>query len=372
MMKTMSSPISLTPTRVAVLSLCFGVLQGCGSYSDIDAKVNYKSQSAVKTTPLDVPPDLTQLGRDTKYNIPGTAVSANGLNNKPVAAPQQVIAPKQINDVRLARDGARRWLVVDRPAEVVWPIVDEFWKENGFTYVIEQKDLGILETEWAENRAKIPMDFIRRTLGKVLDGAYDSGQRDKYRTRIERNDNGGVDIYITQRGMSEEFADQSKIRTIWMPRPSDPELEAEFMARLMVKLGMSSDAAKAAVAQATPQAPADAATQSPNQLTLKDSFDVAWRRVGLALDRTGFTVEDRDRAQGIYFVRYVETAKKEDPGFFKKLFSSSKPDTGPQKFRVVVANANGTSTVTIQNSEGKPDQGEIAQRILKLLAGDLN
>jgi outer membrane protein assembly factor BamC len=368
----MSPHLSLTPTRVAVLALCFGILQGCSSYSDLDSKVNYKSQSTVKTTPLDVPPDLTQLGRDTKYNIPGGAVSANSLNNKP-AATQNVVAPKQINDVRIERDGARRWLVVNRPAEAVWPVVDDFWKENGFTYVLEKQDLGLLETEWAENRAKIPMDFIRRTIGKVVDNLYSSGTRDKFRTRIERNEQGGVDIFITHRGMSEEYADATKIRTIWMPRPADPELEAEFLARLMVKLGVTNETARSAVDQTTALSTSASATQSnPNLLTLKDSFDVAWRRVGLALDRTGFTVEDRDRAQGIYFVRYVETANKEEPGFFKKLFSASKPDTGPQKFRVVVLNTNGVSQVSIQNSEGKPDQGEIAQRILKLLSDNLS
>jgi len=263
--------------------------------------------------------------------------------------------------------------VVNRPAEAVWPVVNTFWKEEGFTYVLEQQDLGLLETDWAENRAKIPMDFIRRTIGKVIDGIYSSGTRDKYRTRIERNDQGGVDIYITHRGMSEEYADAAKLRTIWMSRPSDPELEAEFLVRLMVKLGVSNENAQAAVAQSGDGTNlANPSSTNPNLLTLKDSFDVSWRRVGLALDRTGFTVEDRDRAQGIYFVRYVDVANKEEPGFFKKLFSASKPDTGPQKFRVVVANASGVSTVSIQNSEGKPDQGEIAQRILKLLSGELN
>lgn len=369
----MSLNLSSTPIRLAVLTLCLGVLQACSSYGEAgDSKVNYKNQSTVKTVPLDIPPDLTQLGRDTKYNIPGGTVSASSLNNKPAAA-QNVVAPKQINDVRIQRDGPRRWLVVNRPAEAVWPVVNTFWKEEGFSYVLEQQDLGLLETDWAENRAKIPMDFIRRTIGKVIDGIYSSGTRDKYRTRIERNEQGGVDIFVTHRGMSEEYADAAKLRTMWMARPSDPELEAEFLVRLMVKLGVSNENAQAAVAQSGDGTNlASPSSTNPNLLTLKDSFDVSWRRVGLALDRTGFTVEDRDRAQGIYFVRYVDTTNKEEPGFFKKLFSSTKPDSGPQKFRVIVANASGVSTVSIQNSEGKPDQGEIAQRILKLLSGELN
>ena len=126
----MSLNLSSTPIRLAVLTLCLGVLQSCSSYSEAgDSKVNYKNQSTIKTVPLDIPPDLTQLGRDTKYNIPGGTVSASSLNNKPVAA-QNVVAPNQINDVRIQRDGARRWLVVNRPAEAVWPVVNTFWKEK--------------------------------------------------------------------------------------------------------------------------------------------------------------------------------------------------------------------------------------------------
>jgi outer membrane protein assembly factor BamC len=282
-------------------------------------------------------------------------------------------AAKQVNDVRIERDGKQRWLVVNRSADAVWPIVQEFWKENGFIYVIEQQQLGLLETEWAENRAKIPQDFVRRTLGKVLDGLYSSSERDKFRTRIERNNTGGVDIFVTHRGMSEEYKDQSKTSTIWVPRPSSPELEAEFLSRLMVKLGVSADQAKAGITQ---QEIAASKTSLVNKsdataLNIPDSFDVAWRRVGLALDRTGFTVEDRDRAQGVYFVRYVDTAAKEEKGFFSKMFSKSSPEAGPVKYRIAVRKTDTATEVTVQDATGKTENSPVAQRILKLLADDL-
>jgi outer membrane protein assembly factor BamC len=146
---------------------------------------------------------LTQLTRDTRYAVPGGPVTASSMGVRPAQA-VATTAAKQVNDVRIERDGKQRWLVVNRSADAVWPIVQGFWKENGFEYVIEQQQLGLLETEWAENRAKIPQDFIRRSLGKVLDGLYSSGERDKFRTRIERNSTGGVDIFVSHRGMSEE------------------------------------------------------------------------------------------------------------------------------------------------------------------------
>ncbi len=348
------------------------LLSACSSFMDND-KVNYKTDGAAKIVPLDIPPDLTQLSRDTRYAVPGGIVTASGMAIRPNPSTVASTAAKQVNDARIERDGNQRWVVVNRSADEVWPIVHGFWKENGFEYVIDQQQLGLLETEWAENRAKIPQDFIRRTIGKLLDGLYSSGERDKFRTRLERNNSGGVDIFITHRGMREEFADQTKTKTIWQPRPSDSELEAEFLTRLMVKLGVSDAQTKGSVATQTPTTSIVMASSNSNvnKLTITDSFDVAWRRVGVALDRTGFTVEDRDRAQGIYFVRYVDSSNKEDKGFFSNLFSSAKTDTGPLKYRVLVTTSAGSSDVTVQNATGQQENSPIAQRILKVLADDL-
>lgn len=364
--------ISFASNRAAVALTTLVLLSGCGSIMDGD-KVNYKTEGGTKVVPLDIPPDLTQLTRDTRYAVPGGAVTASSMGVRPAAPVVATTAAKQVNDVRIERDGKQRWLVVNRSADAVWPIVQGFWKENGFEYVIEQQQLGLLETEWAENRAKIPQDFLRRSLGKVLDGLYSSGERDKFRTRIERNNTGGVDIFVTHRGMSEEYKDQTKTGTIWTPRPSDPELEAEFLSRLMVKLGVSAEQAKVGI---TPQETAANKTTLATKggatlLNIPDSFDVAWRRIGLALDRTGFTVEDRDRAQGIYFVRYVDTSSKEEKGFFSKMFSGSTPDAGPVKYRIAVRKADSATEVTVQNAAGTTENSPVSQRILKLLADDL-
>jgi outer membrane protein assembly factor BamC len=363
--------ISFAQNSMAITLTCLALLSGCGSLMDSD-KVNYKTEGGTKVIALDIPPDLTQLTRDTRYAVPGGPVTASSMGNRP-AAPAAAIAAKQVNDVRIERDGKQRWLVVNRPADVVWPIVQGFWKENGFEYVVEQQQLGLLETEWAENRAKIPQDIIRRTLGKVLDGLYSSGERDKFRTRIERNSSGGVDIFVTHRGMSEEYKDQTKSGTIWVPRANDPELEAEFLSRLMIKLGVSADQAKPTLlVQAAPANKTALITKGDATfLTIPDSFDVAWRRVGVALDRTGFTVEDRDRAQGVYFVRYVDTATKEEKGFFSKMFSASSAETGPVKYRLSVRNTGTATEVSVQNAAGQVENSPVSQRILKLLADDL-
>jgi outer membrane protein assembly factor BamC len=363
--------ISFASKRAAVALATLALLSGCSSILDAD-KVNYKTEGGTKVVPLDIPPDLTQLTRDTRYAVPGGPVTASSMSVRPTPT-VAATAAKQVNDVRIERDGKQRWLVVNRSADSIWPIVQEFWKENGFEYVIQQQQLGLLETEWAENRAKIPQDFIRRNLGKVLDGLYSSGERDKYRTRIERNNTGGVDIFITHRGMVEEYKDQTKSGTIWVQRPNDPELEAEFLSRLMIKLGVSANQAKASTASTDTAANKTALlTQGDTTLlNIPDSFDVAWRRVGLALDRTGFTVEDRDRSQGVYFVRYVDTSPKEEKGFFSSLFSSKPQATGPVKYRIAVRKATNATEITVQDAEGKTENSPVTQRILKLLADDL-
>ncbi len=110
-------------------------------------------------------------------------------------------------------------------------------------------------------------------------------------------------------------------------------------------------------------------------LQVDDGFDRAWRRVGLALDRTGFTVEDRDRAQGLYYVRYVDPnqAGKGEPGFLSRLFSFGRKDEkgGPMKYRVSIKGEGDHSVVRVLDAQGQPETGDAGQRIAKLLLEDL-
>lgn len=337
-------------------------------------KVDYKS--ATKASSLEVPPDLTQLSQESRYVVPGGPVSAAAFEAGKASNRAEVesrTAVAQIADVRIERDGDRRWLVVDRPADKLWDPVRTFWQENGFNLVLDQPELGIMETDWAENRAKIPQDFIRSTIGKVFDSLYSTGERDKFRTRLERNAAGGTEIYITHRGMEEVYASSTKDSTVWQPRKPDPELEAEFLRRLMVKLGVSQEQAKAvAAAPALKASTARLSTVNGTPVVqVSEGFDRAWRRVGLALDRTGFTVEDRNRNEGLYFVRYVApNPDKKEPGFFGKLFGSSDA-APPLKYRIRVQAEGDISTVSVLNETGAPESSANAERILKVLVEDL-
>ena len=363
--------MNLPPTaRLGLLGLTLA-LSACSALEG--DKIDYKSAS--KGSTLEVPPDLQQLSRETRYATPGAVVSANALQAGQAVQPSGPSAAiDSLGDMRIERAGNQRWLVVNRPADKLWEPVREFWLENGFTLMLDQSNLGIMETDWAENRAKIPQDIIRATLGKVLDSLYSTGERDKFRTRLERNASGGTEIYVSHRGMAEVYSSSAKDATVWQARPVDPELESEFLRRMMVKLGASQEQAKAVVA-ASVQRPAAARVATVNNVPvvqLAEGFDRAWRRVGLALDRTGFTVEDRDRSQGVYFVRYVAPGTdKKEPGFFSKLFSGAPAATPPLKYRIVVRSEGEASTVSVLNASGTPETSANAENIVRVLADDL-
>ena len=338
-------------------------------------RIDYKSSG--RGVSLEVPPDLTQLPGQSRYVVPGTTVTASGYQVGQAAANHAAspTAASRIADVRFERSGSERWLVVDRPAEKLWGPVRDFWQENGFLLALDQSNLGIMETDWAENRAKIPQDFIRASLGKMLDQLYSTGERDKFRTRLERNAAGGTDIFISHRGMIETFTNAQKDGTIWQARPSDPQLEAEFLRRLMVKLGVSQEVAKASTAAAAAAPVAKSRLVSVNNapaVQIDEDFDRAWRRVGMALDRTGFTVEDRDRSKGVYFVRYVDpTLDKKEPGFFGRIFGRGTPPVPTTRYQVAVRSAAAVSTITVLDERGAPAPTNEAQRIVQVLADEL-
>lgn len=363
-------------------------LTGCSSISNIiePNRIDYKSAGKATTTSLEVPPDLTQIRRDSRFSVPeankssATASSYNLERGVKSPGANVAIAPSKLKNMHIERDGSERWLVVAQAPETLWPQIKDFWQELGFLINVENQEAGIMETDWAENRAKIPQDIIRNTLGKVIDSLYSTGERDKFRTRIERAADGSAEIYISHRGAQEVLTGAQRDGTMWTQRPSDPGLEAEFLTRLMVRLGSDPEVAKVAVASATKPTKEHSKlykTDAATYLEVDEGFDRSWRRVGLALDRIGFTVEDRDRSQGLYFVRYIDQdidakTKGASEGFFAKLFSfgsSGDANKDAQKYRILVKSASNAtaSHVTVHGADGKVDSSPIAAKILQLL-----
>jgi len=369
------------------------VLAGCSWTGSLFTSDKVQYETARTRQPLEVPPDLSQLPRDERFLVPDrpqtiTASSQGqraGVSAGPVATGGPVVPASAV--AKLERQGNQRWLAVNLAPEKAWPVLLDFWPSVGLKVEKSDANAGVLETNWAENRAKLPQDIIRRTLGRVLDSVYSTNEQDKYRARIERTAQGTSEIYISHRGMEEVYTSSQQDRTSWQPRASDPEMEAEMLQRLLVRFedpsrrtvtagttGTSAAGATAAVATAAAPQIARVIKTSDGRnerLEVDEAFDRAWRRVGLALDRGGFTVEDRDRAKGFYFVRYLdpdfEAKAKSEQGFFSKMFGREKPIQAPQ-YRVGVMSQGDTKTaVQVFDSTGKPERSATGDRILNLL-----
>jgi outer membrane protein assembly factor BamC len=355
---------------------------GCSMFEG--KKIDYKSAGKLPT--LEAPPDLVMPAGDNRFVVPdinpkGAATFSTydrDRGTKPQAPGTQALLP-QIDKVSIERAGGQRWMVVQAPAAEVWPVVKDFWQELGFIISLEMPDAGLMETDWAENRAKLPQDGIRSFLGKALDSFYSTAERDKFRTRLEPAADGRTEIYLSHRGMVEVFegtqsgGDQGQGRTVWQPRPANPELEAEMLRRLMVRFGVEETRAQSLLADkaAPPQAIQTRSPDAAPSLSLPESFDRAWRRVGLALDRIGFVVEDRDRAGGIYFVRYAdpEANTKKEKGLLSRLafWNSDDSKAKSQRYQVRLKGTQTETALAVYLDDGAPANNETGKRIASLL-----
>jgi outer membrane protein assembly factor BamC len=291
------------------------------------------------------------------------------------ASPESLL-PEQ-ESIRVERAHTQRWLVVQAQPEAVWDVIREFWQDNGFLIAREVPEAGLMETDWAENRAKIPQGAMRKLVGLAIDNVYSYPERDKFRTRIERGEEPGTsEIFITHRGMYEVLTSEGRGRdnTMWQARPSDPELEAEMLYRLMARLGAKDDQVQKAQESPppAPRAELSKSGESVSGLHLVDSFDRAWRRVGLALDRVGFTVEDRDRSRGLYYVRYADPdAETKTSALAKLAFWRDKGVPKDAQYQISVQEIDPGSEVKILNASGEVEASPTANRILALLQEEL-
>jgi outer membrane protein assembly factor BamC len=365
--------------RNGILLTAAVLLAGCSWLDRVtpDRRPDYRTAKPVDT--LEVPPDLASSTLDDSLVVPELApaptatLSDYRTERQPgITKPASGVMPVP-EDIRMARDGDKRWLVVPGDAATVWAQVRDFWLQAGFTLSLEDPRVGIMETGWAENRADIPQDPIRRTLGRVLEGLYSAATRDKFRVRLERGDpSGTTEVILTHRGMEEVVTGSpSDIQgTLWQPRANDPELEVEMLRRLMLHLGVEEQRADSLLA-VTDDSPARAQLVKQDgraTLTLFEGFSSAWRRTGVALDRTGFAVEDRDRAEGVYFVRYIDPDRDvERRGWFSWLGLGRQEADAQIQYRIQLTAQGEDTVIDIRTESGEPDDSRTAERILTLL-----
>lgn len=370
-------------------------LAACSTFDFSNDRIQYETSDS--RAPLEVPPDLNSIPGSDRYTVPSrpqtvwasqqaqldAAQAANGNQAASLLLPQGEVA-------KIVREGNNRWIHVNMAPEMVWPIMQDFWSTVGLSLSRQDAATGVMETNWAENRAKLPQDIIRATLGRVIDMVYSTGERDQYRARVERSANGGCDIFITHRAMVEvvKSLGGDNETTVWQPGPSDPEMEAEMLTRMTQRINQEFNP------NATKQTPAEHEAEveklasyqvedSVSQLEqnaegvatsifIKEDFERAWRRLALAVDRMGFTVEDRDRSRGFSLVRYLdeeyEEQKRSEQGFWSNVFGRDTPVEAPQYVIYLQRLSDTECRVHVLGPDGKADTTGVAPRILTLLS----
>lgn len=398
-------------SRFAALVLAGGLVAGCSTPSP--SKVDYKSDSKSKQASLAVPPNLLDEAADQRSLPPqGGETSALALAQVQKTAPPDNAVMPPVNGMHIQRDGTESWLIIDnRSPDEVWPRIRRFWQEQGFLLVVDQRDKHVLETDWNETRPQINLGLIRNTLSKAMGNAYVAAERNKFRTRLEAAPNGGTYVFISQKGMREALTSPNSDTTKWESKPNDPALELEYLKRLMAGLALADargdkagpvagdiaanpasdaaaakagkpDAAAAAIAarnaelagqSPTPQSAATNAQYTPTELTLDESYDHAWARVGIALDRSNFTIDDRDRANGLYQIRYVDPGDKssEQQGFWSQVFHGRKEKVAKQYRVNVKAVTENQTRVAVVDDKGSVDNSRPAKEIMSLLVDQL-
>jgi outer membrane protein assembly factor BamC len=393
--------------RFAAVLATGAFVAGCSSTSP--TQVDYKSDSKSKEVSLAVPPNMLDETADQRSLPPqGGATSLSALQQVQQAAPPSDSVVPPVAGMRIQRDGTESWLVIDNKAPAqIWPQVRRFWQEQGFLLVVDQRDKGVMETDWNETHPQINDGLIRGVLSKAMGNSYVTAERNKYRTRLDTAPNGGTYVFISQKGMREALTGPTNESSQWEPKPNDPALEAEYLKRLMSVLGQNelraqngeppiaaddspaakkadaavaaSNAAAAAAAQnvaRASQAPSDtaaAAASVPSEVTLDEPYDRSWLHIGLALDRANFTVDDRDRTKGLYYVRYVDPKdlSAAEQGFWSQLFHGKKEMTAKQYRVNVKALTPDQTQVAIVDANGAIDASSPARQIMSLLVNQL-
>lgn len=327
--------------------------------------------------PLEVPPGLSQPEQNSSMAIPSiasdrTSYSEYSQGSKPVVDTSLLPAPK---GARMVREGDIRWLEIEAPTEKVWQELHGFFRSLGFEIKQEDPQLGILQTSWQENRAYASTGFWSSVFN-----VFKTSIKDRYRVRLERTDDPNLTrMFLMHQGVKQEVDERVSsvggdvITMYWTNSPYDPEIEAEMMLRFLAYRGMSEEKLEE-VAKVKPRdVRAELKKVEGGQvLVVNENFARTWRRTGVAIDRLGITIDDRNRSEGLYFISLGEEFLKnhqQQEGVFKKLFGGK--ETEGHKFILKVTDQVTESVVSLHDKEGKLSNDAGASTIMDLLYAQL-
>ena len=356
--------------RVVLVVALFVNLIACSSGPTWKGKYSSEKKKAV-VSKLEVPPDLSQPDVANNLDLPNIAADGSTYSAySNIEYKSDKVTSANPKGVKIIRDGANQWLEINTPADKLWPELKIFFTEVGFEIKREDKALGVMETSWLESLVAIPTNF----LSKILNRISSTGLRDKYRARLEKTDNPDVTrVFITHQGLKEYASDElTGIKIWWETRPSDPELEAEMYQRFLIFRDIGkADALKLVSKIKVKDRTSIIEKEGVNVLQVGEEFARTWRRVGIALDRIGLLVEDRNRSAGLYYLRITDDFRgkvTEEDGWLSSLFSSKKVKL-KERYLLSVSEENNKTIISIYETTGaKADVGFVKSLLTDLKA----
>jgi len=364
--------------KVIIIGSLLFLSTGCStvdSVMDTTNAINYKKSNSVKT--LEFPPDLTAPEFDRAFTLPASGgVSAsvvnqqrsNGYSNGYSNGSLTVLP--SVTTMRIGGSDGTRWLDVDASANNLWPQIRDFWRSLGIDVVKDEPRIGIMLTEWAENRAGLPKDWLRQALGNILQGIFDAGTRDQYRVRVEKLAADKTRIYLTHKG-SEKIITETGVG--WELRPPKRELEAEMLNRLHAFLQGDKYSATKNINESDAAQTMSLVTLVTEDgrpiLQIHERYNKAWARTSVMLERMGLSVESRKQAQGIYGVVYNGDEKGENTGGFLARFFQGKRTflTKGSVYQVHIRDAGRLVELKVMDEDGIPLPVDQSKKILARL-----
>ncbi len=351
------------------------IFAGCSLFDQSDTS-NQSVASSTPTNSLEMPPNLIKPTADNRYNLPASGEAKlsdfSALGDVKTIDSDSRLLPVE-TDAYLVNYGGFKVLVIERSPEEVWSLLKSFWVQNGFEIEKEIPETGFIETNWVESREKVSDGLIRNTLSRIFNGLYDTGERDKFRIRVERTNAGFSEISVVHKGLIQVASDDRFDPTVvWVNKDSDQQLEELYLRKIITFISAKGEQDSDSIKIVKNSSSSLKGDGNNNFIELDLNFDAAWKSVGLILDRLDFEVEERSKPKGTYLIRYkkLEEEKKEK-GFLAKIFSSDKKRVDMNVYRIEIKNFENISKIFVFDFETNK-RSKSSQNILAVIHEQLN
>lgn len=377
-------------TPLFILTTC-AFLTACSGGSILDNLPNrapdYRQSSVNRT--IEVPPDLTSGATSNNMAVdnftPASVTSYNDFQNAQVQRNNRgyiQVLPQLYGVSVIENSGHLPYISTQADATTAWQIVKKYWMDNGVRLAIDNPNIGIMETDWLQNKADTPKTGISGLLNSLLGFVNDNDQRDRYRMRFSRNAAGGTDIALiySKSELTAQYDTPSGTKDPagfkWQESDNkNPELQLEMTRRIALYLSEqlkqrtgTQQSNNTTNHQTASHSYAMVTTLSNGQpaLVINGNYAQNWRTLGIALDRASFTIEAQDYNSGSYKVRYTPQSDNQSQSFFGKLWGSNdQPNTHRPQYLIRLADQGSQSIAVVQNLDGTNANAAQARALLE-------